>query len=367
MSDAPDKSSKTEEPTQKRVDDAHSRGQFAKSQEIQVAFILGAILLVATLTIPKIAGQLALQMTVLLGSIHLIDVSPEAVVAAVPTSIAFLAPLILPLGLGCAFAAILAGGIQSGWRLTPKAIEAKWEKIDPIKGFQQKYSMAAFTRFGIELLKLVGIAAVIIGGLMRVINDPIFSSPVALQRLGAFIQETALLLLGILIVLIGMIAAINFLYQKKKTHEDLRMTRQEVKDERKQQEGDPLVKAARRQMARQAAQQKMFHNVPQADFVVTNPTHFAVAMRYRRNMDPAPVVLAKGADFVALRIRKIATDSGVPVVENPPVARMLYRFGKVDQAIPVELYQMTATVLAHVYKTFRARHHKPNPQGIPAR
>lgn len=353
MSDAPDKSSKTEEPTQKRLDDAHSRGQFAKSQEIQIGFILGSVLLIAMLTAPEIAQQLALQMGLILGSIHEIDVSPEAVVAAIPVSLGFLAPLILPLGLGCAFAAIMAGGLQSGWRFTPKAIEPKWDKVSPLKGFKQKYSLDALTRFGIEFLKLIGIAGVITLGLLRVTRDPIFTSPVALQHLGSFIKETALLLLGILIILIGIIAAINFMYQKKKTHENLKMTRQEVKDERKQQEGDPMVRAAQRQMARQAAQQKMFHNVPQADFVVTNPTHFAVALRYRRDIDPAPIVLAKGADFIALRIRKIATDNGVPVIENPPVARMLYRFGQIDQAIPVELYQMTATVLAHVYKTYR--------------
>ncbi len=355
MSDAPDKSSKTEEPTQKRVDEAHARGQFAKSQEIQVAFVLAAILLILTLMTAEIGQQLSLLMSTILASIHRVDLSPEIAAGAVPNAIAFVAPLVLPLALGCAFAAILAGGIQSGWRLSPKAIEVKWEKIDPIKGFKQKYSTSAFVRFGIELLKLVGIAVVIGFGVRRVARDPLFSSPVAIERLGSFIHETALLLLIILTVLIGLIAAINYLYQKKKTHEDLRMTSQEVKDERKQQEGDPIVRAAQRQRSRQAAQLQMFRNVPQADFVVTNPTHFAVALRYRRSIDPAPVVVAKGVNLVALRIRKIATEAGVPVVEDPPVARMLYRFGKVNQPIPVDLYQMTATLLAYVYKTYRNR------------
>lgn len=361
MADKPDKASKTEEPTQKRIEDAHARGQFAKSQEIQLGFILATTLLVWMLIAENVVRQVSLLTSSVFLNLHRVEViNPELVVDGAKTGMAFIAPLVLPLALGCSAAAVFAGGLQSGWKFTPKAIEPKFDKISPLKGFQQKFGSAAMARFGIEFLKLIGIAGVIAIGVRKVSQDALFSSPISLDRLGSFIMETMILLLGILIVVMGLIAMVSYMYQAKKTHEDLKMTRQEVKDERKNQEGDPLVKQAQRQRAQQNAQRKMFRAVQDADFVVTNPTHYAVALRYRRNVDPAPMVLAKGQDHIALKIREIAKEHGVPVVENPPVARMLHRYGKVDRTIPVELYQMTATVLAYVYRNYRYHFHQRN-------
>ena len=152
---------------------------------------------------------------------------------------------------------------------------------------------------------------------------------------------------------LGAIALLNYLYQKYKTHENLKMTRQEVKDEHKQQEGDPLVKNARRQMARALAQRQMFSAVPDADLIVTNPTHYAVALRYDRLRDEAPVVLARGKNLIAEKIKRIGRENGVPIVENKPVARGLYKLGRTGKPIPPQMFKVVAEVLAYVYRVNR--------------
>jgi flagellar biosynthetic protein FlhB len=166
---------------------------------------------------------------------------------------------------------------------------------------------------------------------------------------------------SLLIVAMGLLAIVNYTYQRFKVGEDLKMSKQELKDEHKQAEGDPMIKSARRQMARQLVERQMFAAVPDADMVVTNPTHYAVALRYDRGREDAPVVLAKGKNLIAQRIKALARENGVPVIENKPVARGLYKLGKPGQPIPPQMYQVVAQVLAYVYRThrryFREREH----------
>ena len=152
---------------------------------------------------------------------------------------------------------------------------------------------------------------------------------------------------------IGLIALINFLYQKQKVHGDLKMTRTEVKDETKQQEGDHTVKSARRQLAARLMERQMFAAIPGADVVVTNPTHYAVALRYDRDVDSAPMVLAKGRNLIAQNIKRIAREHSVPIVENKPAAQALYKIGQTGQPIPPQMYKIVAEVLAYVYRTHR--------------
>jgi len=161
-----------------------------------------------------------------------------------------------------------------------------------------------------------------------------------------------------LVVAISIIAIINYFFQKKKTMDDLKMTKQEVKDERKNQEGDPAVKSRQRALSRSLLQKQMLQSVPEADVVVTNPTHFAIALKYEREEDSAPIVLAKGQNLFAQKIKSIAAEHDVPMVENKPVAQMLYKMGQVGSAIPYELYQVVAEILAEVYKSHRYHFHK---------
>jgi flagellar biosynthetic protein FlhB len=184
-------------------------------------------------------------------------------------------------------------------------------------------------------------------------RDPIFTAPVEAAYLGNYLQRATWAFLSRMLLALGGIAALSFAYEKYKTGQELKMSREEVKDERRQSEGDMFVKAAMRRMARRLMQRQMLSAVPTADVVVTNPTHYAVALKYERGVDQAPVVLAKGENGFAKRIKELALENGVPMVENKPVARALFAFGKVGQPIPMELYQAVAEILAFVYRTNR--------------
>lgn len=352
-SDQQDKSSKTEEPTAKRIEDARQRGQFAKTQDLQVVFVLAATLIVMLFAAEKASREVVEISAHILGNLEKYVPTPDTVLGWMRGSLYFYLKLVLPMALAAAAAAIVAGGLQSGFRLTPKAFGWQPGKLNPIKGFKEKYSTRAWVRTGMDLLKFAAIGGVICFGVRRVTGDPIFHSRVPPGRIGAFILETTLFLLFLLILSLGAIAVCNYLYQRHKTHQDLRMSLKEVRDERKQQEGDPLIRSAQRRMARRLAEKQMFAAVPTADLILTNPTHFAVAIRYNRGSDPAPVVLAKGKNLIAAKIRRLAGEHGVPIVENKPLARALYRFGEVGRPIPTQLYQVVAEVLAYVYRTHR--------------
>lgn len=353
MAQEQDKASKTEEPTEKRLREAHEEGNFAKAEEIQVVFGLAAAFVVILFHAGQVGQSLAQMMQGVLGHLEQFSLNPEMVVYAGRQGAVYFGLLLLPVFLGAMLAAILAGGLQSGFRLTPKAMKFNPGKINPVKGFQQKYGKQALVKFGIDFLKFLVLGAVILAAVWRVTLHPIFHTRIAPMDVGTFIMGTTLLMLVMLIVALALVAVINFLYQKHKTHEDLKMTQQEVKDERKQQEGDPQVKTAQRQMARSLVQRQMFSAVPDADVIVTNPTHYAIALRYDRGQDPAPVVLAKGKNLIAERIKRIGRENGVPIVENKPLAQGLYKIGVVGESIPAQMYRVVADILAYVYKRHR--------------
>lgn len=348
-----DKASKTEEPTQKRIDEARKEGNFAKAEEIQVVFGLAAAFIVILFYSREMGMVTARVMHGILGGLGNYPLNVTMVVATGREVAGQFLLLVLPVMAASVLASVIAGGLQSGFRLAPKALGVKGSKINPIKGFKQKYGPQALVKFGIDFLKLSAVAGVIVFGLHRVTRHPIFHTRVDIIDIAGFIFETVLYLIVLLMVAMGLIAAIHFLYQKHKTHTDMKMTRQEVKDEHKQQEGDPQVKSARRQMARQLAQRQMFASIPEADVVITNPTHYAVALRYNRAVDPAPVVIAKGRNLIAQRIKQIAAEHGVPMVENRPAAQALFKIGQVGMPIPPDMYKVVAEVLAYVYKAHR--------------
>ncbi len=250
-------------------------------------------------------------------------------------------------------AAILSGGLQSGFHFTPEVLGFRLENLNPAKGFQKHFSKSVLVHAGVDLLKLVCIGLVLWAAAQSLFRDPIFTAPVEVVYIGQFLNRATLSFLSRLILMLGLIAAISYVYEFFKTRKDLMMTREEVKEEHKQSEGDALVKSALRRMARRLMQKQMLAKVPTADVIITNPTHYAVALKYERGLDQAPVVLAKGENQFARRIKAIAAEHSVPMVENKPVARMLYALGRVDEAIPAELYQAVAEILAFVYRTHR--------------
>jgi len=355
---ADDNDQKTELPTGKRLAEAMENGQFARAPELQVLFTLGATLAVLGFT-ARAGGQRIAEYGVTIFTHYTkYTVRADTVTANFSDLVLALAPVLAPILGACAAAAMLAGGLQSGFNLTPKALGFKWERLDLMAGFGRVFSKAVLVHCGIDLLKVAAIGSTLYAGARNLLRDPMFSGPVESAYLMQFIYQAALTFFGRLLLSLGVIAAISLAYEKFKTRQELKMSRQEVKDEAKSSEGDALTKGAQRRLARRLMQRQMLAAVPTADVIVTNPTHFAVALKYERGRDHAPVILAKGENRFALRIKELAAEHGVPTVENKPVARMLFALGKVGEAIPAELYQAVAEILAMVYRTHRYYYHE---------
>ena len=352
MSDQ-DKASKTEAPTSKRLNEAFQKGDFAKAPEVAAAFTLAAAFGVFAFVIPEKADTLRELAKRLFGGLHQLEVNrettAEALTGFISSGMAFLAPLFAAV----MFAGLAAGGLQTGFRISPKAIEPKLNKLNPINGAQNLLNGKKMVQFLVDLMKFAAVGAVLYGVIGNILHDPVFYTVVTPSHLAKFIFETFMVMLVNLVLAISAIAAAHLAWQKKSKMDDLKMTKQEVKDEMKSAEGDPQVKNQRRQLARRLLERRMLDAVPMADVVVTNPTHFAIALRYDRNEDEAPIVLAKGTQRLARRMKAVAKAHGVPMVENKPVARILYQIAAVDEPIPAQLYQVIAEILGHVYKTHR--------------
>lgn len=348
----------TEQPTEKRLSEAFSEGNFAKTPDIGVVFVLIAAFGTLAFTARSQSVQIAEIAVSIFSGLGKFAIKEDGVGDWAKVAASTMFGLMLPMGVACAIAGALAGGLQTGFRLTPKVLEPKLSRLNPAEGFKRLFSPQGWVKLGTDALKLGIVAAMLWGSVKSILSDPIFYTPVALTRLGGFILESATKLLGRFIFALSAVAAINYIYARRKVMRDLRMTKQEVKEEHRSAEGDPHVRSARRAMARRLLQKQMLNAVPTADVVVTNPTHFAVALRYERGTDKAPIVLAKGENLFALRIKALARKHEVPTVENRPVARMLFKYGKVGKPIPMEMYKAVAEILAFVYRTHRYYFHQ---------
>lgn len=353
-----DQGVKTEQPTDKRLREAVEEGQFARTPDLQVVFILVAAFFVLAFGSREYCERIAGISVGIFGHLGKYAIKPEAIGEWSGLAARTMLGFILPMALACAGAGALAGGLQSRFQLTPKALGWKFSRLDPLQGFRRIFSAQGWVKLATDLLKLVVVGYAVWGGVQSIMHDPIFYTPVQAHRLGSFILSTATMLLGRFILALGAIAAVNYIYQLRKIRSDLMMSRHEVTEEQRQAEGDPKIKMALRQMARRLMQKQMLGAVATADVVITNPTHYAVALKYERGRDKAPMVLAKGERAFALRIKALAAEHSVPLVENKPVARLLFKVGKVGKPIPIELYQVVADILAFVYKTHRYYFHQ---------
>jgi len=355
---AEDRENATEEPSEKRLSEAHAKGQFAQAPEIQVVAGLVAGYLVLLAIVPAVSSKMLLFASEVLGHLDEFQVSSEAVSGAISLGFSSIALLMFPLLLATMLAGILAGGLQSGFRMTSKVLENGMEKLDIAQGFQRIFSVASVVKMGLDFVKLLIVGILVYISLQEILSDPIFFTPVPPVRLGEFIFHSAMSLIFRLAIAMAALALIHYVYQKSKVHKGMMMTHQEVKDEAKQAQGDPLVKNAMRAMARRLMVRQMLDAIPTADVVITNPTHFAVALKYERGVDVAPMVLAKGQNIFAQRIKRLAMENGVPMVENRPVAQALYKMGEVGKSIPPDLYQAAAEILGFVYRTHRYYFHR---------
>jgi len=350
---AEDQDSKTEAPSAKRLAEALSKGQFARAPELTLVFTLGAALFSLGLAAREAADKIAQLSIAIFGRLGELRVQGDEVPPVAVLAMTTFVSIALPVVLATAFAAILAGGMQSGFQLTPEAMAFNFDRFDPIAGLGRIFSGKVLVTASLDLLKVLAVFACLAAAASKIFTDIIFSAPVETLYLANFMHSTAMSLMWRFLGAIAVIAALSYAYELYKANQELMMSRQELKDERSQTDGNPLVKAAMRRLARRLLQKKMMDAVPTADVIVANPTHFAIALRYERGADMAPVIVAKGEDRHALRIKELAAQHGVPIVENRPVARLLYATGKVGQPIPQDMFEAVAEILAFVYRTYR--------------
>lgn len=348
---AEDLGERTEQPTSKRLTDARQRGQVARSQDLAAALEL----LVAALFLAAAGGGGVIVLTQLVRRSlsgdtpgDMLDVDAAGpVLAWTATQVAI---VLVPL-LGVMFlAAVLAAVVQFGWLFTTHPLVPRLDRLNPLTGFRRLFGVRNTVRSGVNIVKLVLVS--VVAGMVLMRRLPELAALPALDGLKAMLATglAAAELVAWLLAVFLAIGLADFAYQRWQHHRDLRMTRQEVRDERRAVEGDPDVRARRLRMARQIALQRIRHAVPRAHVVVVNPTHVAVALRYDAERMRAPRVVAKGADELAWRIREVAVAAGVPVVQRPLLARALYVGVEVGQEIAPQFYEAVAEVLAFVYR-----------------
>jgi len=353
---------KTEEPTQKRLDDAHKKGDVAKSQEVNTWSVMIGI----TLLIALFSGSAAVRLKNLLsGFLENADAIPMDGASILnlmgSTGTEILLILMMPFLVLIVFA--LAGNIvQNPPNISAEQLKPKMSKISPAAGAKRLFSSTSLVNFvlGLAKLAIVSIMMFFIVWPERDRLDPMVMSDIS--ALLPTIRELVVNLLVGVISILTVIAGADLLYQRQKWMKKQKMTFQEVKDEHKQMEGDPVVKGKLRQLRQERGRKRMMANVPDASVVITNPTHYAIALKYEEGMG-APVCLAKGIDAIAFKIREIAEENTVPVVENPPLARALYASVEVDGEIDAEHYKAVAQVIGYVMN-IRGRLQKKGKAGI---
>lgn len=349
MAEENDASEKTEEPTQKKLDDARKKGQVPSSREVNHWFmILGATLFVMV-SLPTLASGLTASMQRFLEEPHLIPVDGEGLEILFQQMTGEIGVLLLPVVLMVA-AALAPGLLQTGFLVSTESLKPKLEKISPLSGFKRLFSLKSVMEFGKGLLKLAVVSAVATMLLLPEFDRLELTAGMdLLDLLDLLYWLTLRLLIGVLAVMF-VIAAADTIYQRFDHLKKMRMSRQEMKEEFKQSEGDPMIKQRLRQLRMERSRRRMMAAVPTADVVITNPTHFAVALKYDPDTMAAPRCVAKGGDHLALRIREVARENGVATVENPPLARALFASVEIDQEVPTEHYRAVAEVISFVWK-----------------
>jgi len=348
---------KTEQATPKKLEEALRRGQLPRSMEVQTVFVL----LGGLLALAFVGGQtwrlLVTGTGRMLGHLHDVPLTVDVMQGYALGGTFFFLKIVGPAVLAALVGAVLAGSMQSRFNTASEALRVDWSRLNPVTGCQRIFSAENAAPSAIAIVKLAIILALLYSVIREVLADPIFYTAVSAARVAEFLADSSfkvVLRVGIAMIFIG---AADYAYQFWKTNKDLMMTLQEVKDEQKNTDGNPLVKSQQRRRRWGTSFRKMLSEVPQADVIITNPTHLAIALRYDRKTMRAPKIVAKGARHNALRIRELAQQHQIPIIENKPLARLMYKHGRVGGEIPAQLYAAVAEVLAWVYRTNRYRYY----------
>jgi flagellar biosynthetic protein FlhB len=340
-----------EKATPKKREDARKKGQIARGAELPAALAFLGALIAFKISAGEVVGRLLALMDATAGrivdpkaftegDIHNLMIDSSKVLAI------FIAPVI-----AVAFVAVIAGNFaQGGVNFSTEALMPKAEKFNPVQNAKRVFGLDSVVNLTKSLIKLLFIGTVAYGVLAPVIESAPSLVNAPLATFASSLGETLYSLAFRCGIVLLVLALADYGYAYYKHEKSLRMSMQEIRDEYKDQEGDPMVKSQRRRAARELTQRRSMAEIPSASVVITNPTHFAVALRYDRDKDAAPIVVAKGADLLAAKIRQIATENDVPLVENPPLARALFKLVEPNQIIPAEFFGPVAEILAYVFR-----------------
>ena len=346
---------KTEEATPKKKSEARKKGQVPRSKEVSLALtLLGATLVIVILG-SYVGRSLLTTLRVFLSNYLVTNIDDNSIKGITLVALWRIAIAILPVVLPIMILGVVANFIQVGFLFTKEPIKPSLSKINPISGLKRMFSFRSFVEM-IKNLIIVTVLGYIGYGFIKDNYNSILQ--ISSLRIGAVPAAFVKLVIGIftkITIAMVIIALIDYLYQRYQYNKELKMTKQEIKEEFKQQEGDPQIKSRIRQKQREMASRRMMQAVPDATVVVTNPTHIACALRYKEGDDNAPMLIAKGADNVAIKIKEIAKENNVPIIENRTLARLIYSQVEIDSEIPSDMYQAVAEILALVYKLNKKR------------
>lgn len=354
MAEEQDDSQKTEEPTQKRLEEARKKGDIVKSQDVPIWFLMMGVAVIMAAAGP-ITAMIADPLVRILDHPHAFRLSEggaQKLMASLLMSLS--GPLMIIFGV-IAVGGLLGHILQSRPLWTFEKMKPDLSKLSPAKGLARMFGAQGWMNLLKSILKMVGVAAALAYAVwpeVAAISEAGQLDPSALLGMTQAISGRLLLAA---VVVVGLIAAIDYLYQRWSFMQRMRMSRRDLRDEVKQQEGDPMVRARLRQIRLERSRKRMMQNVPKSTVVITNPTHYSVALRYDPEKDAAPVCMAKGVDEVALRIREVARENNVPIVENVPLARALFASVEVEETVPREHFEAVAKVIGFVLNTARGR------------
>lgn len=344
---------KTEKATPKKRQDSRKKGQVAKSQDVNTAIILFSVFLFLAFSGSYLRNIVLSIYKHVFQEFLVMELTEQNLQSIIMTILKELVLFLGPIMVVAMVAAIIANYLQVGFLFSTEAIQFKLEKIDPVKGFKRIFSLRAIVELFKSILKICFIGTTAFTVIWLRLDEILVLSQ---KTVGAAIAT-----LGSLTVQMGLaascallfLAILDYLYQKYDFEKNIRMSKQDIKDEYKNIEGDPLIKSKIKQQQREMAMRRMMQEIPEADVVITNPTHFAIALKYDESKSDAPIVVAKGVDFLAQKIKKIAKENDVISVENRPLARALYYQTELGQAVPDEFFKAIAEILAYVYRMKR--------------
>ncbi len=346
--DSPSGGERTEEPSTKRREDFRKKGQVAQSKEVQTASLLTIVLLFWVMYLPVFWNSLTMLLSYLWQTAGETDITPASIITLATFIFQKTGLLLAPLFLLILVVSFFSSFFQFGWLLTATPLTPDLSKLNPISGMARFFSKRSLIEVIKSLLKVILIGWVAFSTVYDNFNEALILIDTEIGTTLQYLARIAALIMAKICAILILLALVDFLFIKWEMEQKMKMTKQELKEEFKESEGDPHIKAQIRAIQQEMARKRMMAEVPKADVVVTNPTHLAIAIRYDSKKMSAPKVIAKGADYVAMKIREIAREHEIPIIENPPVARLLHKLD-LGEHIPEDLFKAVAEILAHVY------------------